>query len=129
MADLRQHPLTDDGVREALKELDKGGSEDVAIRLAELGIKGQRDTDCGCPVAVYLNRVLPDVEYAFVGSEAAFITGVVREEVDGGFINSWDVRLHATLPDSVSAFVEDFDAGCYPELVEEVSTDGSARLA
>ena len=119
---MNAYPLTEEGVRRALADLDKGGSEDVAIRLAELGFKGQRDNDCGCPVANYLGAVVADVEYVMVGGESAHLTGIVREELDGGFLQSWDVRFHATLPDSVSAFVEDFDAGVFPELIEAPQT-------
>lgn len=118
---MNAYPLTEDGVREALAELDKGGSEDVAIRLAGLGFKGQRDNDCGCPVANYLARVVADVEYVMVSGESAYLTGIVREELDGGFLQSWDIRFHVDLPAAVAAFVEDFDQGIYADLVEEVN--------
>lgn len=114
MTDLPTYPLTPVGVSEALNALDKGGSEDVARRLTELGIQGQRDNDCACPIGVYLMRVLPDAEYVQVGGGHAYITGIVRDDL--GF--SWPVVLHVDLPDSITAFVEDFDGGIYPELIE-----------
>lgn len=120
MADLPTYPLTAVGVGQALADLDKGGSEDVAIRLQELGIRGVRGNECGCPVANYLGRVLPYVESVVVGGDGVYITGITYEDVNG-FQQPWDVRLHATLPDSVSAFVVDYDQGCYPELEEVTS--------
>lgn len=115
MADLPTYDLAEvGGVSRALAELDKGGSEDVAARLTELGVVGQKDNDCACPVAVYLGRVLPDAEYVQVGGGHAYITGIVRDDL--GF--SWPVVVHADLPDSITAFVEDFDGGIYPELIE-----------
>lgn len=102
------------GVTRALAELDLGGSEDVAQRLAELGITGQRDNDCACPIANYLVRVLPDAEYVQVGGGHAYIRGVVRDDL--GY--SWPVVVHTETPDSITAFVEDFDGGIYPELIE-----------
>jgi hypothetical protein len=123
MPDLPTYDLGEiGGVSRALAELDKGGSEDVAAVLAELGIVGQRDNDCACPIANYLVRVLPDAEYVQVGGGAAYITGTVRDDL--GY--SWPVVVHTETPDSITAFVEDFDQGIYPELIEkteEVSTD------
>lgn len=123
MADLPTYDLAEiGGVSRAFAELDKGGSEDVASRLAELGITGQRDNDCACPIANYLTRVLPDAEYVQVGGGHTYISGVVRDDL--GY--SWPVVVHADTPDSITAFVEDFDQGIYPELIapiEEVSTD------
>lgn len=125
MADLPTYPLTPEGVSEALNALDKGGSEDVAQRLTELGITGQRGVECGCPIASYLGRVLPYVEHVAIGSDSAYICGTAYVDL-GGFQQPYDVTLHANLPDSVSAFVDDFDQGIYPELIEsteEVNTD------
>lgn len=126
MADLPTYPLTTEGVEQALAALDKGGSEDVAMRLAELGIVGVRDNECGCPVAAYLSRTVDGVEGIQVGGDSAYLTGVVREVLDGGFIQSYDVRIHVDLSAAVSAFVEDFDQGIYPELIqsaEEANVD------
>lgn len=125
MTDLRTYPLTGEGVTAALAELDKGGSEDVAIRLAELGFRGQRDNDCACPLANYLARVVPDAESVTVSGESAYLTGIVREEVDGGFLQSWDVRFHVGLPGAVPAFIEDFDQGLYPELIDKTQERAS----
>lgn len=126
MTDLPTYPLTPEGVTEALGALDKGGSEDVAHRLAELGVTGQLDNDCACPIAAYLLKVLPGVEYVQVGGSEAFIRGEVREDVGAGYIQPWDVTFNADLPDALAAFVEDFDQGMYPELIEpteKVNTD------
>lgn len=116
---LPTYPLTTEGVTEALADLDKGGSEDVAIRLAELGIRGVRGNECGCVLAVYLLAVITDAESVIVSGDSVYITGTVYEDING-FQQPWDVRLHATLPDSVSALVEDFDAGVFPELEEVI---------
>lgn len=121
MADLPTYPLTVEGVERALAELDKGGSEDVAIRLQELGIRGVRGNDCGCPVANYLARAVAYAETVTVSGDSVYVTGTDYEDIEG-FRQPWDVMFHATLPDSVSAFVEDFDQGIYPELIEEVKT-------
>lgn len=115
MPDLSTYPLTPEGVTEALNALPVG-SEDIAIRLAEFGIKGQRDNDCACPVAHYLERAIPDAESVTVGGTEAFVCGLVRDDL--GF--TADVRIHVGFPDGVCAFVEDFDGRKYPDLIEEV---------
>lgn len=114
---LPTYPLTTEGVTEALADLDKGGSEDVAIRLTELGITGVQDAECACPLAQYLLRAVPGLREAIVGGDSVYLTGVVHEDMNG-FQQPWDVRFHVSLPDSLGAFVEDFDAGVYPELIE-----------
>lgn len=117
MTDLPKFPLTEEGVTAALADLDKGGSEDVAIRFEELGATGRRDNASTCPVACYLKTRLPDAEYVVVEREHVYLVGIVRRIIDG-FTDSADVRLSVELPDSVSAFVEDFDQGIYPQLIE-----------
>jgi hypothetical protein len=117
MTDLPTYPLSEEGVTQALADLDKGGSEDIAHRFAELGIKGQVGHECACPVHAYLTRVLPDADSVNVGGTEVFVWGWLRDEF--GF--SYDVRFHTSLPDSVSAFIEDFDQAIYPELIEEAA--------
>lgn len=128
MADLPSFPLTPEGVQEALADLDKGGSEDVAARLAELGITGRQDSGCACPLANYLHIVIPALESVTVESGSAYVYGITYALDDPAFPIVLG-PLHITLPESVSAFVEDFDQGCFPELVlstEEVSADADA---
>lgn len=123
-ADLPTYPLTVEGVEQALAALDKGGSEDVAIRLQELGFRGAPDCEGACPVAQYLLTVVPGLDYALVEASDVFYQGGGIDE-DGFYWST--VPWHTTLPDAVSAFVEDFDQGIYPELIEkteEVKTDG-----
>jgi hypothetical protein len=120
----RTYPLSEEGVSAALNALPPL-SEDIAIRLDELGIKGQRGQDCACPVVNYLARVLPDAEEITVGHGTAFIKGVVRQDIDG-FYDSWDVRLHVAFGGGITDFVEDFDGGLYPDLIEEDSNADAA---
>jgi hypothetical protein len=119
VTDLPTYPLTVEGVEQALAELDKGGSEGVAIRLQELGIRGARGNECGCPVANYLTRAVASAETVTVSGDSVYVTGTDYEDIEG-FRQPWEVLFHTTLPDAVSAFVEDFDQGIYPELIEEV---------
>lgn len=125
MPDLPSFPLTPEGVAEALADLDKGGSEEVAMRFEELGFKGQRSSITEDPLARFLRAVLPDAEYIQIDAGEVFVRGVYREDLGDGFINSWDVVFHVPLPDSVEAFVEDFDQGIYTFLIDstEVTTD------
>lgn len=116
----KTYSLSEEGVTAALADLDKGGSEDVAIRLAELGILGIQGDDCACPVANYLARALPNVETVTVARGEVYARGTVYEDLDG-FPQPLDVLLHAELPDSVDAFVADFDAGVYPDLIQEAA--------
>jgi len=120
MADA-SYELSPEGVTAALAALDKGGSEDVAMRLQELGIRGRQDSGCACPIAEYLLRVVPGMESVTVGAESAYVYGITYDDLDFQIVLG---PTHVTLPDSVSAFVEDFDQGCFPELVlstEEVN--------
>lgn len=116
MADHPTYPLTEDGVREALRALGDG-SEDVAGRLEQLGIKGFRDDDCSCPVANYLRKTFPDIETVWVLRDNVFIEAYQTDEFGFGL----PVKFDTSNPDPVSAFVGDFDAGIYPELIEEAS--------
>lgn len=124
MADLPRFDLTPEGVQAALVDLDKGGSEDVAERLAELGFKGCRGNDGACPVAVYMLTVVPRLEWTVVGGESAYVYGWRYDDLG---MTEHLGPVNIPLPDSVSAFVEDFDQGCFPELVlaEEVHPSGA----
>jgi hypothetical protein len=122
-ADLPRFDLTPEGVSAALADLDKGGSEDVAMRLEELGIRGRQDSGCACPIAEYLLQVVPGMDSVTVERESAYVYGI-RYDLDDPAFPIVLGPLHITLPDSVSAFVADFDQGCFPQLVlstEEVA--------
>jgi hypothetical protein len=79
-------------------------ADGIAERLAEAGITGQRGEAVSCPIARYLSRVEPDIEYI-----AVFGTVI---EIDTTYGDS------ATLacPDAIHEFVTRFDAEHYPHL-------------
>jgi hypothetical protein len=94
---------------------DLGDTRDqVAAKLTELGIRGDRNNCLACPVAVYLLRACPGAVQVLVGDrEAELIYPAGRTE----FVD---------LPEPVAAFVAGFDDGMYRELVKPVTAGGSS---
>lgn len=82
-------------IQEALDDL----GDDVAGRLIELGIKGKKHQRFNCPIANYLKRL------GFNGVEVGI------SEIDY-------CRAPHRTPVNVQHFIEKFDGGEYPELVE-----------
>ena len=95
-----------DGVWEALIAL---GDEDqkVAAVLRSKGIKGRKNEACACPIANYLAEIFGEMSTPEV------------EESTVKFLGWGDD--HMQLPDAVQDFVESFDLGWFPELIEEAS--------
>ncbi|WP_433078965.1 hypothetical protein ACQP1P_38825 [Dactylosporangium sp. CA-052675] len=112
----RTYPLTPEGVERALTALGRTSGA-VAGRMAALGIRGQLDNDCDCPIGRYLPAVVPGLERVSVGSTEAFVSG--WEHDDLGFTVHFG-PMHISLPEAVTDFIEAFDAERYPELIEEV---------
>ena len=96
-----------DGVWEALIAL---GDEDqkIAAVLRAKGIKGRKNEACACPIANYLAGIFGEMSTPAVEETTVKLLG-------------WDDRMHMQLPDAVQDFVESFDLGWFPELIEEAS--------
>lgn len=95
-----------DGVWEALTAL---GDEDqkIAAVLAAKGIKGKQREACACPIANYLAGIFGDKSTPEVEENTVKLLG-------------WGTD-HMQLPDAVQDFVESFDLGWFPELIEEAA--------
>jgi hypothetical protein len=101
------------GLCRAIRELGKslGSTPDmVALNLKEMGVRGSPRQPTGCPIARYLQAV--------VGTEAWI-----------GDVVVWDRSVHIYpagrriprmiwLPRAVVQFMDRFDNGAYPELVD-----------
>lgn len=80
-------------------------AKEIAAKFKHIGIKGEPEDACRCPVSVYLtNRTgrahsITETEYIIYDKEH----GVIRGE----------------LPKYVRKFVKKFDKGKYPELINE----------
>jgi len=89
-----------DLVRAALVELG-----DTADRVAEtirlLGIVGEREDPCGCPLALYLARVVPELDYG----DGRFVWRVGRN----GVLADDDTVWMITHPLAVRSFITAFD--------------------
>lgn len=114
-------PLTPDGVTAALRTLDVESWE-IADRLKAAGIKGWPMNECACALAVHLKAVLPDAATVYVEADSVRIDGYLRDEY--GF--DWPVFLSNNLPDGAIDFVQEFDKGEYPDLIEEDSNAAAA---
>jgi len=117
MAEQPTFPLTPDGVTEALRTLDVESWE-IAEKLDAAGIKGVPQDECRCALAAYIHRLIPAAEVVYVESEHARVEGRTGDEC--GF-DPYTVALSALLPDGAQDFVQEFDKGEYPNLIEESS--------
>jgi hypothetical protein len=72
----------------------------IANRLYALGIRGNREDTCGCPLGNYLSAEWEDVYVQ--GDKAKAFMG--------------NVEVTAVLPKAVQEFLSGFDHGHFPEL-------------
>ena len=116
MTDLPTYPLTVEGVTAAVRSLDYDSWE-IAQRLEDAGVKGIPGNECACPIARHLQLLLPGAE-VFVEAEVVRVSGTER----GAFGFDLPLTASVTLPDGAQDFVQEFDRGEYPELIEEVES-------
>lgn len=115
MSDLPTYDLSPEGVTEALAALGND-PEHIRTALATGGFKGITDNENCCVVANYLRAVLPGVEDVYVWQGGVWVEWSVP---DPNGLDA-DQRHHDWYPPrSFAVFIEDYDAGKYPELIEE----------
>lgn len=121
---LISYPFTEQGLRDALKALGTT-PEAVHTNLIGMGFKGYLDECRNCPVANYTTAVIT----------SAVATDVLLDDDDSAPF----VRAYASLPwgqeeelfveaegtAAVADFIRVFDAGLYPDLIEEDSDASS----
>jgi hypothetical protein len=113
--ELIRYTFTDGGLQDALVAL--GTTETaVATNLLALGARGRRGVECGCPLAVYLGRVVTGASMALVYLDDDDTEVHVIVRADGETVS-------AVVGGPLPTFVRLFDRGDFPEL--EVS-DASA---
>jgi hypothetical protein len=114
MADLPTYPLTVEGIRKAVASLDAADSYDLAARFKDAGVKGVVGSECNCPIAVRLRQLIPGASQVFVEAETVRVEG--SEHDTFGF--DMPVVVSVTLPDGAQDFIQEFDRGEHPELIE-----------
>lgn len=87
---------------DVLRELSILEPAEIAQKLNEAGIKGRARACSFCPMANYLNKILDG--FHFVTLEKVYI-------LDAEF--DFDEDAYVDTPDSVSDFIQKFDAGKY----------------
>jgi hypothetical protein len=87
-------------------------SNQVAATLQSKGIKGKCLTADACPIAMYINSILPNKTKCRVG-------GVVINFYDTSFIDSGRFSASIGLTATIAEFISKFDTGSYPELIGE----------
>lgn len=109
--------LTPDGVTAALRTLDVESWE-IADKLRAAGIKGTPMDECRCALAAYIHRLIPVVDKVYVEAEHVGVEGWIAGEygMDGELY-----RQSFRMPDGAQDFVQEFDKGEYPDLIEEDS--------
>lgn len=94
---------------EALKELEGLGTIQIAERLAKDGAKGHPTCAESCPLADWLSfncrgRASVSQAYIYIFS---------WKKVDGD-----KYRERAVTPDNVAKFINEFDRGLFPDLID-----------
>lgn len=111
-----EYPFTDEGLRQALRALG-GFRDEVASVLRRVGVKGIPGNACGCPVAVYVQRLLGDGT-AIVDATTVTVTRYLLVEEFGSVWTDHE-RIEADLPAPVATFVRAFDLRTIPDLIKE----------
>jgi hypothetical protein len=114
VTDFPTYPLTVEGIRKAVASLDVDDSYDLAARLQGAGAKGVIGSECNCPIAVRLRQLIPGASQVFVEAETVRVEGSERDTF--GF--DMPVVVSVTLPDGAQDFIQEFDRGEWPELIE-----------
>jgi hypothetical protein len=106
-------------LRRSLEELVQGfgtTADGVADSLSALGVRGTPGDVTGCAIARYMQAV--------VGAEPS-VSEVMVSEHKLRVTRKWGrFPITVNLPRAVTAFVRDFDAGSYPQLVEPMPGAG-----
>lgn len=107
------YPFTARGLDDALEALGDRPAA-FAATLSNLGIRGRMDRSTCCPIANYIRLVVADVAEADVGCGSVWI----RNGVPGTAGHS-EIHVDYDDDDAIEAFVVEFDAGHFPDLIEE----------
>jgi hypothetical protein len=101
-------------ITDTLEALTDLGStpEQVAATLQAKGIKGKCLAADTCPIAMYINSILPNKTKCRVG-------GVVINFYDTSFIDRGRWKSSITITTTIVEFISKFDTGSYPELIGE----------
>lgn len=88
----------------------------VAESLRARGIKGKTQSPSCCPIAVLLLQEDPGVQIEVNGDDITYAFDCPHEDLEDG---SCDCLADATVyPGKViAAFIEEFDAGTFPDLI------------
>jgi hypothetical protein len=108
------YPFTDAGVAMALRAL--GSTEpQVAANLYALGYRGVRGSNSHSPEAHYLTDVIDGADWAevYCGTDGTYAVVTCRDRQEFSVV--------ADLPTPVVVYIERFDFGWHPELIEEES--------
>jgi hypothetical protein len=96
-------------------ELDMDADPEAVARiLRHKGIKGRREKACHCPLAKYLAQGLPPSLIVHVDGWNAEVYPDVQD-----YLKHCTSLASIRLAQHISDFLYEFDAGSYPELVEE----------
>lgn len=112
------YPLSIEGVSGAMRCLDLDAWL-LAEQFEAAGLKGVRDNEYACPIAVRVHQLIPDASAVYVEAEMVRIEGYERDNSGFGF--DVPVILSVPLPDGAQDFIQEFDRGEHPQLIEEVT--------
>lgn len=106
---MTEHATLTDLLDRAYAELvHLGDTEDeIAAALRARGIKGRRKEACTCPIANFLVAVFGEECHPEVDDDITFL--------------GWNPKERLAVPAAVLDFIEAFDLGSYPQLIEEAS--------
>ena len=108
--------ITEEWLTQTLTELGNNADK-VATSLRDAEVKGRRNNAAQCPVARYIaRRVVERVPSTRLQIDILSDTAVITAPKPNADVD--DVIVTVELPDSILAFIQRFDQGDYPDLVE-----------
>jgi hypothetical protein len=94
----------------------------IASHLMVKGIKGQCEEASSCAIAAFLDQEFPDYEFSVEGDIKVCAPL-------NNFFGDIQHLFTVQVSEQVGTFIEEFDAGYYPSLIEhEIDCDGFAEV-
>lgn len=110
MTEIR-YPFTDKGLLDSLMALGTT-PEAVERNLFAMGVRGRRGSECQCPLANYVTRVVEDAQTAYIYQDEA------KTELYVMAAHVPQVHVTAVIGGSLAQFVVLFDTGQFDTLEE-----------